>query len=266
MRNDLTPELRTDKNGVTSTRWVKPDQSSASKGNGLPTPGIKTESLDSKKNRLFDSFDLDRMAGNPAFEKNFRDQLAQMSETTVGAALATLEKHQESPRVNYAVRHSINSWVKNSDKTERDLLLSIRFAGIESFYEKHIKISPLGNPLRAGDVEDGTLSSLAVRNDPDNEQEYQPLVLSEKEADEAVLAGYVNAALDMHKANVSKERHSSTDYWSVFQDHGDLVGVFSEFRDRLDEATEYVYENGDDAGALRQHLRGDHMALAGGAL
>jgi hypothetical protein len=105
-----------------------------------------------------------------------------------------------------------------------------------------------------------------VRNDPDNEQEYQPLVLSEKEADEAVLAGYVNAALDMHKANVSKERHSSTDYWSVFQDHGDLVGVFSEFRDRLDEATEYVYENGDDAGALRQHLRGDHMALAGGAL
>jgi hypothetical protein len=265
MRSNLIPELRTDKNGVTSTRWVKPDQSPASKGSGMPTPGIKVESLSSKQDRLFESFDLDRMAGNPVFEARFKDQIAQMSEATVDAALATLEKHQESPRVNYAVRHSINSWAKDSDKTERDLLLSMRFAEIESVYQKHIKMSPLGNPLRAGDVEDGTLSSLAVRNDPDNEQG-QPLPPSDEDAEAAVLAGYVNAALDMHKINVSKERTSSTDYWSVFQDHGDLIGAFSEFRDRLDEATEYVYENGADAGALRQHMRGDHMALAGGAL
>jgi hypothetical protein len=206
------------------------------------------------------------MAGNPVFEAQFKDQLAQMSETAVDAALTTLETHQDSQRVNYAVRHSINSWAKDSEKTEQGLLLSMRFAEIESVYQKHIKPSPLGNPLRAGDVEDGTLSSLAVRNDPDNEKEYQPLVLSEKEADEAVLAGYVNAVLDMHKTNVSKERTSSTDYWSVFQEHGNLIGAFSEFRDRLDEAVEYVYENGPDAGALRQHMRGDHMALAGGAL
>lgn len=265
MRNDLIPELRTDKNGKTSTRWVKSGQATASKGNGMPVPGIKVESLDSKKDRLFGSFELDRMAGNPAFEKNFRDQLSQMSETTVDAALSTLEKNQDSPRVNYAVRHSINSWAKNPDKTERDLLLSIRFAGIESFYEKHLKASPLGNPIKAGEVEDGTLASLTVRNDPDNEQGI-PVKPTGDEADEAVLAGYVNAAIEMHITNVSNDRFTRSDYWSVFQDHGDLVGVFSEFRDRLDESMEYVYENGADAGALRQHMRGDHMALAGGAL
>lgn len=265
MRNNLKPELRTDKNGVTSTRWVKQDSSSASNGTGLPTPGIKVESLSSKTNRLFDSFDLDRMAGNIAFEKNFRDQLSKMSEASVDAALATLEKHQDSSRVNYAVRHSINSWAKNPDKTESDLILSMRFAGIESFYEKHINPSPLGNPIRASDIEDGILSSLAARNDPDNE-DGAPLKLNDEEAEEVVIAGYVAAAIDMHKTNVSKERTSGTDYWSVFQEHGDLVGAFSEFSDRLDEATEYVYENGADAGALRQHMRGDHMALAGGAL
>lgn len=265
MRNDLIPELRTDKNGKTSTRWVKQDSSSATKGNGMPTPGIKVEGVESKRNRLFESFDLDRMAGNPAFEKTFRDQLSQMSEASVDAALATLEDHQDSPRVNYAVRHSINSWAKNSDKTERDLVISIRFAGVESFYEKKLKPSPLGNPTRAGDVEDGTLASLTVRKDPDNTHG-EPLPFSDEEVDEAVLAGYANAAIEMHTTNVSDDRFARSDYWGVFQEYGDLVGVFSEFSDRLDEAMEYVYENGTDAGALRQHMRGDHMALAGGAL
>lgn len=265
MRNNLIPELRTDKNGVTSTRWVKQNLSSGTKGNGMPTPGIKAESLSSKQNRLFESFDLGRMADSTSFEKNFRDQLSQMSETTVDEALSTLEKHPDSTRVNYAVRHSINSWAKNQDKDERDLRLSMKFAGVESFYEKHLKASPLGNPTRAGDVEDGTLASLVVRNDPDNNQGV-PVTPTGEEAEEAVLAGYVNAAIEMHITNVSDDRFARSDYWSVFQDHGDLVGVFSEFRDRLDEAMEYVYENGSDAGALRQHMRGDHMALAGGAL
>ena len=265
MRNNLTPELRTDKNGVTSTRWVKQDMASSAKGNGIPALGVKTESLRSKKDRLFSTFDLGYMMGNITFERRFEEQIDRMSETTVDAALATLDKHQDSPRVNHAVRHSINSWAKNPEKTERDLLLSMRFAEVESFYEKHLKASPLGNPASAGDVEEGTLSSLATRNNPDKKQGTS-LSLSDEEADEAVLAGYVNAALDMHTTNMSTDRFSNSDYWSVFQNHGDLVGVFSEFRGRLDEAMEYVYENGDDAGALRQHMRGDHMALSGGAL
>lgn len=266
MRDNLVPDLRTDKNGVTSTRWVKPGTSSGTKKNNMPVPGIKREGLESKRSRLFDSFDLDRMTGNTVYESKFKGQLDMMSEKSVDEALAVLERNQHSNRVNHAVRHSINTLATNPEKREEELILSIRIAEVESFYEKHLTPSPLGNPMRAIEVEDGAVSSLVVRDDLDKEETQKPLELTEERANEIYLAAHVASAIEMHKTNVSHERRNFSDYWSVFQDHGDLVGVFSEFSDRLDEAMEYVYENGADAGALRQYLRGDHMALAGGAL
>lgn len=40
MNNNLVPELRTDKNGVTRKRWVKPTSAATAKGSPIPAPGV----------------------------------------------------------------------------------------------------------------------------------------------------------------------------------------------------------------------------------
>lgn len=139
----------------------------------------------------------------------------------------------------------------------------LRFAALESVYDRYLVKSPLGNPLRSHEVRDGIVHSTEVVLGTSEQGDYE---LTPAELDGAVLAGYAAAAVDMHRTNFSKERTNGSFYWSFLQDHGDLAGAFVEFRDRLEEAVAFVYENGDDAGALRQHMRGDHSALSGGAL
>jgi hypothetical protein len=260
----LIPQQRPDKNNKIVIRWVKADASAPASLSKVPSPGIKKETLQQKHERLFDSFDLGHMKDNQNFRGNFRGQISYMREDAVDLALDTLDRHQDSPRVNYAVQSAIKRWNKGH-RSDRQLLVSIRFAAIESVYEQYLKPSPLGNPTRADDLEEGIIASLVMRND---EADYGERELTEAEESEAVLGGYAAAATEMHTTNISKDRYRSAKvgYWEFFQDHGDLVGVFSEFSDRLEEMTEYVYQNGPDAGALRQHMRGDHMALADGAL
>lgn len=260
----LIPQQRPDKNGKIVTRWVKPDAGATSSLGKVPSPGIKKETLQQKHDRLFDSFDMGWKSGNERFREVFRGQISYMREDATDLALKTLDRHQDSPRVNHAVESAIHRWNKGH-RSDKQLLVSIRFAAIESVYEKYLKPSPLGNPARADDLEQGVIASLIMRND---EADYGERELTEAEADDAVFAGYAAAAVELHNTNVSKERYRSAKggYWEFFQEHGDLAGVFSEFSDRLDEMTEYVYQNGTDAGALRQHMRGDHMALSDGAL
>lgn len=262
----LIPQRRPDKNNKIVTRWVKPDSASAGLDK-MPLPGIRVETLQNKQNRLFDSFEFGlRWGSNEAYKENIRKQIAPMSEEAVKAALNTLDEHQGSDRVNHAVLHSINSWSKN-DKSEKELLTSFRFAAIESVYEKYLKPSPLGNPQRASDLEEGIVTSLLVRANGDsfdNLPERRPL--TDEESDQAVMAGYAAATVELHNTNISKDRFAKSDYWDFFQQHGELVGVFSEFRDRMDEVVDYVYRNGPDAGSARQYMRGDHIALSDGAL
>lgn len=50
MNSNLIPEVRTDKNGVLSTRWVKPDQGNKDKVAGIPAPtGIRASAVPSQE-------------------------------------------------------------------------------------------------------------------------------------------------------------------------------------------------------------------------
>lgn len=262
------PERRTDRNGIISTRWVKIVQAEPAGDKKLPVPGMVKESLQSRRGRLRDTLDFGRMAGNELYLQNVQKQLDGLPEAGIDFALKTLDEHQDSPRVNHAVLNSIQRWDKSANrlKTEENLILSLRFAAVESVYEKYLEPSPLGNPLRSSDLEEGISASLVMSKEDEGESPRRPL--TPDEADAAVYGAYAAAAYEMHKTNVSTQRFFSSKslYWDMFQSYPELAGAFSEFRDRLDEATEYVYQNGADASALRQHMRGDTMALASGAL
>jgi hypothetical protein len=258
------PERRTNKNGVTSTKWVKSGQPIPQNTKVMPPlPGAKNKGLPFKKDQLRKSFNLGAMTGNKNVEKVLRGQINMMSEENVDLALKTFAEHTGS-HVNRAVRGTIDVWARTRKRSDVGLLTCLKFDAVESVYDNYSKKPLFGSPYKAQEIRIGVSSSLSARDDRYLTDELWEL--NEYEFNEALMAGYVAAIIETHLADFDKDRSVTANYGYVFQDHGDLVGVFTEFPDRRDEMLTYVYENGPDAGALRQHMRGDHSALSGGAL
>jgi hypothetical protein len=258
------PERRTNKNGVTSTKWVKSGQSIPQNNKVMPPlPGAKNQGLPFKRNQLRKSFDLGDMKGNKNVEKVLMKQVNMMSEAAVDLALKTFAEHA-GPSVRRSVRGTIDVWARTRNRSDEGLLTSLKFDAVEMVYDNYSKKPLFGSPYKAHEIKIGVSSSLSDRDDRYLTSELWEL--NEDEMGEALMAGYVSAIIEVHLADFDKDRSVTANYGYVFQDHGDLVGVFTEFSDRLDEMLDYVYENGPDAGPLRQHMRGDHMSLSGGAL
>jgi len=263
--SNLMPERRTNKNGVTSTKWVKAGQAIPQNIKVMPPlPGAKSQGLPIKKDMLRAAINLGTMRGNKDMETMLFRQINKMSESGVDLALKTLEEHS-GRKVNNAVRICINEWSKDNNRTEEGLIVALKFAAVESVYDTYLKSSLFGTPYKGQEIMAGVTKSFSVREydrhlSPDLRQ------LNDDELNEVLMAGYVAAIVETHLADFNKNRSVSGDYRLVFQDHGGLVGVFVEFSDRLDEVLAYVYENGPEAGPLRQHMRGGHSSLSGGAL
>lgn len=52
MRENLVPELRTDKNGKSSTRWVRPAGTSTVKGAGIPVPSLSSKAKKKQREEI----------------------------------------------------------------------------------------------------------------------------------------------------------------------------------------------------------------------
>jgi hypothetical protein len=262
--SELMPERRTDKNGVTSTKWVKPGQHIPQNTKVMPPlPGAKEKGLPFKKGQLRNAINLGDMKDNKNVKHLLMKQVNMLSEAGVDLALKTLEKHQ-GPKVNSAVWACIDSWTRDKGRTEEGLILFLKFAAVESVYDDYLKTTLFGSRYKAQEIIFGTKASLSRRDDKYLNDDFRQL--NDDELNEALMAGYVSAIVETHLSDFNKDRPVTPEYAFVFEDHGELVGVFTEFSDRLDEMLAYVYENGPEAGPLRQHMRGDHIALSGGAL
>lgn len=258
------PERRTNKNGVTSTKWVKSGQSIPQNTKVMPPlPGAKNQGLPFKRNQLRGAFDLGAMKGNKNVEKVLREQINMMSEASVDLALKTFADHT-GPSVRRSVRGTIDVWARTRKRSDEGLLTSLKFDAVEMVYDNYSKKPLFGSPYKAHEIKIGVSSSLSARDDRYLTDELWEL--NEDGLNEALMAGYVAAIIEIHLADFDKDRSVTANYGYVFQDHGALIGVFMEFPDRRDEMLTYVYENGPAAGALRQYMRADHSALAGGAL
>lgn len=261
--SNLIPVKRPDKNGHMVTRWVKQEQSGTDQGNGIPAPSVKRESLQQKRARLLRSFTFD---GEPSkgLVAVVEAQISFMSPELLDESLEQLEKHPESSRVNAAVRQAINRWAQNERKDD-DLLQALQFVGIETVWDKYLKPSPLGSGRSYNSVREGVVSSINTMQGNDGFDSVLGTKLEDEDVERAVLAAYAAVAIEMHIVNKAHEVPYKYMSWEIFQKHGQLVSVFEEFPDRLDEMVDYVHEHGDD-GTLRQYMRGDHLSLSDGAL
>lgn len=261
-KSELVPERRTDKNGITSTKWVKP-RTSPAQSKAMPAPKVARETVQAKKQRLCTVIETRTPLSIP-HRAQLRGQVQTMRGETVDAALNMINEHHDSPRVAIAVKTAVLSFA-----SEKVLLDAIRFAGVESVYDKYMPLveekQTDASMLDSDELQNCVLYSIAQRSS-NPKTRYSLTLLTEEERAEALTGGYVAAALQMHQRNISGESYWSNSFTYLYQDHGALIGVFEEFPDQKDEMIAYVYENGADAGALRQHMRGDHSALAGGVL
>lgn len=262
--NHLMPERRTNKNGVTSTKWVKSGQHIPQNAKVMPPlPGAKNKGLPFKKNQLRKAIDTGGMKGNKNFEKLLLKQVNMLNEEGVDLALKTLEDHP-GPKVNSAVWGCIEGWARDRARTDEGLIVSLRFAAVESVYDNYLKTTLWGNRHKSREIMAGTKASISRRDNKYLNDDLRQL--NDDELNEALMAGYVCAIAETRLSDFNMDRPVTPEYSFVCEDHGELIGVFTEFSDRLDEMLSYVYENGLEAGPLRQHMRGDHMSLSGGAL
>lgn len=264
MMGYLMPERRTNKNGVTSTKWVKSGQNIPQSTKVLPPPpGANHKGLLFKKDKLRKAIDLGAMKDNSNVKNLLTKRINMLSEEGVDLALKTLEDHP-GPKVNSAVWKCIDAWAMDRNRTEKGLLVHLRFVAVESVYDNYLKTQLWGNRNKAQEIMHGTKASLSRRDDRYLNDDFRQL--NDDELNEALMAGYVCAIVETRLSDFNMDRPVTPEYSFVFEDHSELIGVFTEFSDRLEELLPYVYENGLDARALRQHMRGDHMALAGGVL
>lgn len=190
------PERRTNKNGVTSTKWVKPGQNIPQNTKVMPPlPGAKNKGLPFKKHQLRNAIDLGSMKDNKSVRQLLLKQINMMSEPGIDLALKTLEKHQ-GPKVNSAVWGCIYSWTRDRKRTEEGLLVSLRFAAVESVYDNYLKTSLWGNRHKAQEIMAGTKASLSRRDDRYLNDDLRQL--NDDELNEALMAGYVSAIVETH--------------------------------------------------------------------